>query len=140
MPAGAALYWADKVYPDKHNSTRDKVGYDIWVPAVCGVANIFATANFLSFLRPYEHFGYQIKMLTQILSDIRFFLYIQLLFIIGFAMAFAIMLPAQSKFQLPMAMLTAYEMMLGGWHIDDFEAEGPAHDGPNILTTLSTIS
>ena len=94
---------------------------DATVAALCGVANVFAALNLVSFLRPFRAYGGRIQVVIQIIIDIRPFLTVMLICILGFAMAFAIILPDQRNFQLPVVLLTTYQMMLGTWDIEEFD-------------------
>ena len=92
----------------------------VQVAALCGCADVAATFALLSLLRPYRLFGPLIRMVLEIFRDIYPFLVLMAICIVGFAMAFAIMLPEQPRFQFPTGLLTAYEMMLGVWDPDQF--------------------
>ena len=111
---------------------------DVAVAALCGCANIVATLNLVAFLRPYKQFGPLIEMLVQICVDIRAFLIVMLIFIVGFAMAFAVMLPDQPRFQMPMSLLTLFEMMLGVWDIEQFD--GFREGGIDELSVLALVA
>ena len=110
---------------------------DVTTAALCGMANVLATLNLLSFLRTGSRYGKNIRMLISIFEDIRPFLEVQLIFILGFTMAFAIMLPDQPRFQLPMALLTSYDMMLGAWDLEQFE--GSHDDGDGWILTVIAV-
>ena len=114
------------------------------VAAVCGCTNIVVTFNLLSLLQPYRAFGPFIQMVLQILQDIYAFLVVMLICLVGFTMAFVTMLPDQPRFQLPMALLTLFEIMLGAWDLEQFDGyqfDGDASGWGNpALTTLSVLS
>ena len=105
--------------------------------ALCGVANVLATLNLLAFLRTSDSVGQNIRMLIRITKDIWPFLVVQLIFILGFTMAFAVLLPDQPRFQLPMALLTSYDMMLGAWDLEQFE--GSLDDRDNWVLTMTAV-
>ena len=61
-----------------------------------------------------------------------------LLYYLGFTMAFAVLLPDQPRFQLPMALLTSYDIMLGVWDVEQFESSNADRDNW-ILTTIALV-
>ena len=118
--------------------SSDDRGEHVTAAALCGSANVLATLNLLGFLRTTDAIGQNIRMLIRITSDIGPFLKVQLIFILGFTMAFAVLLPDQPRFQLPMALLTSYDMMLGAWDLEQFEAF--SHDRDSwVLTTIALV-
>ena len=83
-------------------------------------------------------------MVLQILQDIYAFLIVMLICLVGFTMAFVTMLPDQPRFQLPMALLSSFETMLGAWDLEQFggcQFDGDASGWGNpALTTLSVLA
>jgi len=110
----------------------------VQVAALCGCADVAATFNLLSLLRPHRLFGPLIRMVLEIFRDIYPFLVLLAICIVGFALAFTIMLPDQPRFQFPMGLLTSYEMMLGAWDLDQFADYKPG--GIDRLAVLSVIA
>jgi hypothetical protein len=123
---------------------------DVTTAALCGIADVMATVTFCGFMRTssrggvlwillgLDGAGKTIRMLGGIFRDIIPFLWVQLIFILGFTMAFAMLLPDQPRFQLPMALLTSYDMMLGTWDLEQFEGSHDDRDGW-VLTAVAVI-
>ena len=109
--------------------TSAKREQHVTTAALCGLADVLATMNLLGFLRTGRRHGKNIRMLIGIVGDIVPFLEVQLVFTLGFTMAFAIMLPDQPRFKLPIALLTSYDMMLGVWDLEQFEGSHADESG-----------
>jgi hypothetical protein len=101
---------------------RASVENNAVIPVVSGWTFIVLSVNFLNFLRPFDYFGSLIRMITQIFSDMKNFIVLQVIFLFGFTMCFMVMLANSEAFQGSMAFLTGYEMMLGDWDMGNFEA------------------
>ena len=92
------------------------------VSIISGWTFILLSINFLNFLRPFDYFGSLIRMITQIFADMKNFIVIQLIFLVGFTLCFMIMLTKNEAFAGAFAFLTGYEMMLGDWDMENFQA------------------
>ena len=92
------------------------------VSIASGWTFIILSVNFLNFLRPFDYFGSLIRMITQIFADMKNFVVIQIIFLFGFTMCFMVMLANNEAFSGGIAFLTGYEMMLGDWDMDNFQA------------------
>ena len=111
----------------------------VLVAALCGCTNVVATFNLFTFLRPYRAFAALIQMVLQIFQDMFAFLMGMAVLLVGFSMAFTMMLPDQPRFQLPTAFLASFEMMLGAWDLEQLNGYDDMHE-INRLTVLSVIA
>ena len=89
-------------------------------------------------------------MVVRTFKNIYAFFMVMLILLFGFTMAFVTMLPEQPRFQLPMALLTSFEMMLGAWEpwdLNQFDGQFDSYNNSDTsggvdyaLATLSVIA
>ena len=83
-----------------------------WVSIVCAWSSIASTWVAVMHLKPYGWSGPLIRMLIEITKDIVPFLAILLMVLVGFTIAFAVMLPTSPSFNIPAAFFTR----CAGWY------------------------
>jgi len=101
-----------------------KVGAEVQVPLEA-LSTLFMWLKFLYFLRIYENFGYLIRIVQEVVVDMRFFLCVLLLTVFAFADAFlsiSMANPPDSRFTTDFtdASLYVYRMILGDFDTSDF--------------------
>ena len=82
---------------------------------------IFLWFNVLSFLRPYHWSGPLIRMVVQIVIDLRMFMLIMFLLVVGFALAFPTIQPHNPAFFRGNAPLLVFTMMLGEFDLENYD-------------------
>ena len=82
---------------------------------------IFLWFNVLSFLRPYHWSGPLIRMVVQIVIDLRMFMLIMFLLVVGFALAFPTIQPHNPAFFQGNAPLLVFTMMLGEFDLENYD-------------------
>jgi hypothetical protein len=91
------------------------------VNVVSSCAIIVLSFQFLNFLRAFEWSGSLVRMMTQIISDMRPFLGLQIVLLVGFTTSFSRLLgKGDETFKSWSSFLTGYGMLLGNWDIDQF--------------------
>ena len=91
------------------------------VNVVSSCAIIVLSFQFLNFLRAFEWSGSLVRMMTQIISDMRPFLALQIVLLVGFTTSFSRLLAkGDDNFKSWSSFLTGYDMLLGNWDIDQF--------------------
>ena len=104
------LLW---VYPSPHPVKHIVIGWTA----------IIATMNTLSYLRPYASTGPLVRMLEQIVVDIKEFALIQVITLVSFTVGFVIMVRNNESFKgVKGPLLIGFEMLLGDWDLKNFES------------------
>eukprot|EP00944_MAST-04C_sp_MAST-4C-sp1_P003354 g3354.t1 len=90
---------------------------------VIGWTAIIAIMNTLSYLRPYASTGPLVRMLEQIVVDIKEFALIQVITLVSFTVGFVIMVRNNEAFKgVKGPLLIGFEMLLGDWNLENFES------------------
>ena len=87
-----------------------------------GWALIFLWFNILSFLRPYSWSGPLIRMIVQIVRDMRMFVLVMILLLLGFVGAFVVLQPHNSEVRGLKAFFLVFNMMLGEFDMENFNS------------------
>ena len=87
---------------------------------------IFLWFNILSFLRPYNWSGPLIRMIVQIVADMRMFVVVLILLLLGFVGAFAVLQPHNAEVRGTKAFFFVFQMMLGEFDMQNFKSKIPS--------------
>jgi len=88
----------------------------------CGVTLVMLAFELIGLVRPFKQTGALVRMLTQILIDVKWFFVIQIVLLFGFTSSLIVVMDhpvGKNKFVPPLAFLTGFRMMLSDWETTD---------------------